>query len=516
MDHPKRPSDKTYSEVMNEWAAQRNFVKGNRSRLLHPPWDAHPAAKFFGYLGRLLVVIAIPAIIYVFLLRSFAGSKEFNRQLSTGLATTLEAQKAEVLQASWKLDGLLSVKELKATGAPGAFYEKLTATNIGTRIPIPAIFHRAWVLHRVSLENLDLRLRSGALGELPEYESPTEDQIHLPSLPTPEAPPKTGALTVPASRVMRAGYGIDPDFSILRINAVQVARLNATWGSGPATTGGLTEMQTDLVRTAAGWVISGNGGTFRQGWLGGLKLEKLAAEVLSGEAVIKEAAFTPGGGGSAVLNGQVKLGEFPEVDAGLKLEKVPVQNFVSVAAASLFTAEASGTVKLSGTLNRSTGIRMDGSLTLLSGRIHGLPVLKALHQLTGEDQFRLLSITSGKVDFASQGSEEHGGQIVEIKAFEADCGPLARLKGSYRQEQIREGGDLSGATAVERLKVAGEIRFGIPARVAAKLKPSTVGRFFKADAEGWFWLTLPVGAPFSSSWTRDVAAEMLKADATPP
>ena len=55
MEPPKRPAGKSYSEVMNEWAAQREFMGGNRSRLLHPPYDAHPVRKVLGYLGRLLV-----------------------------------------------------------------------------------------------------------------------------------------------------------------------------------------------------------------------------------------------------------------------------------------------------------------------------------------------------------------------------------------------------------------------------------------------------------------------------
>ena len=84
MDHPKRPAGKSYSEVMNEWAAQREFMGGNRSRLLHPPYDAHPVRKVLGYLGRLLVVIVIPLAVYLVLLGSYGKSKEFNKTMSDG------------------------------------------------------------------------------------------------------------------------------------------------------------------------------------------------------------------------------------------------------------------------------------------------------------------------------------------------------------------------------------------------------------------------------------------------
>ena len=94
MDQPKRPSEKSYSDVMNEWAAQRNFVNVDRSRLFHPPHDAGPGAKLFGYLIRIALVTVLPAGIYLVLLGLHVQSKEFNTMISTGIARTLYSSEA--------------------------------------------------------------------------------------------------------------------------------------------------------------------------------------------------------------------------------------------------------------------------------------------------------------------------------------------------------------------------------------------------------------------------------------
>ena len=519
MDQPKRPAGKSYSEVMNEWAAQREFMGGNRSRLLHPPYDAHPVRKVLGYLGRLLVVIVIPLAVYLVLLGSYGKSKEFNKTMSDGIATVLAAEEVTTQGTAWQFDGMLVLKTMKATGSTGTFFERMEARGIGTRVPVPMVFRREWILPRVSVEDLSIALRSGGMGQVPLYELDVdpEDEVRLPSLPpAAEPPPKTGALGLPPAQVLRAGYGISPDFKTLRINAVQTAHLNATWGFSPATVGGVLGMQTDLVRTATGWVISGNGGTFRQGWLDGMKVEKLAVTTGPGKAVIDEVLFSRAGGGKGRITGSMTLGELPVLDAELKVETVPLQDWVPVSVGSIFTAVANGTVKLSGSVNRSAGIRMDGTLDLLSGRLNALPVFNALSQITKEDQFRRLSLRSGKLTFTTSGSEEHGGLIVEIKQFEADCGPLARLKGTYRQEQIRQIGKLDGTLPGERIKVEGHLQIGVPAMVAAKIKPAVAARFFKSGEDGWSWLEVSFAGPVNGNLSRELAAELLKAAADPP
>jgi hypothetical protein len=222
------------------------------------------------------------------------------------------------------------------------------------------------------------------------------------------------------------------------------------------------------------------------------------------------------GGGKASITGSMTLGELPVLDAELKLEEVRLQDLVAVSAGSMFTATASGTVKLSGSVNRSSGIRMDGTLDLQSGRLNTLPVFDALSQITKEDQFRRLSLQSGTLTFSTSGSEEHGGLIVEIKALEWACGPMVRLKGNYRQEQIREIGDLDGKLPGERMKIEGLLQIGVPAMVLAKIKPAVAARYFKPGLDGWSWLDVVIDGPVTGNLSRELAAELLKAVADAP
>lgn len=516
---PKRHAGKTYSEVMNEWAAQRQIVHGDRSRLLHPPYDAHPVAKLFGYLFRLLVVLLVPAIIYLLLLRQYATSEGFNESMGSGLAATLNAKKAESRKASWTYDGMLTLGSVEAKGAPGAFYDKLEAQNVSTRVPLAMLWRKDWVLPRVSIESLSLALRSGGLGTAPQYHSPNngEEEIRLPTLPPPSGEmPKTGALPSRQPKVMRAGFGIEPDFANIRINGLQTARLNAVWGSAPATRGTVTGMQTDISRTAAGWEISGNGGTFQQSWLDGMHIEKLAVTLNQHDAHLGEVRFTPATGGKAGLTGRLTLGEVPELTAQLELEGIKLQNLIAAEPGNLFSVEAGGTVKLSGSPNRVTGIRMEGQLTLGSGRLAGLPLLKALSQISGEDQLRQVSIHDGHVDFTSEGSAEHGGLIVEIPRMELNLGPVARLKGQYRQELIRATEDSEGRKTAERLKVSGLLQLGLAPHLAPKFKAVILERYFKASSDGWIWLDLPVDRLPNGQFTRDLAGEMVQAWNTAP
>jgi len=504
MDPLKRPSGKTYSESMNEWAAQRSFVGESRSRLLHPPWDAHPLAKLVGYLIRLLILLIVPAVIYLFLLSNYTGSKEFNAMISQGAATALQATQAKTVKASWSMGGLLTVQSLEATGGPDAFFEKLEARNLATRIPLAGVFLREWTLPRVSMQELRLVLRSGGLGHAGTGKDPGG--------PRGDAAPKTGAAASPVPSLMRAGYGINPDFKELRINGLQTARLKAAWGRSAVTAGGLSGMQLEMNRTAAGWAVTGNGGEFSQGWLTGLKVQKLAGGLSGNKLVVDEALFTCGGSGKARLSGHMSLGEVPEVEATLNLETVALQELVPGEVAALLTGEVSGDLKLTGSVNRQGGIKTQGHLELASGRLAGLPVLKMLQQLTGEGLFRLLTLRTCSAELSTGGSPEHGGLVVEVKDFEADCGPLARLKGNFRMEREQSPGDLLTDQPKERVIITGQLRIGISATVAGKLKPAVATRFLSPGEDGFGWLDCPVNAPLSAAFTKELADQMLKED----
>jgi len=508
MDPIKQPSEKSYSDSMNEWAAQRDFIQGNRSRLLHPPYDAHPLAKLVGYLIRLLIVLAVPALIYLSLVMKFTGSKDFNDLFSQGMGTLLRAKSLTATKTAWSMDGMMTCSTLKATGGPDAFFESMEAKGLATRLPFQNLFKREWIWQRVSLQELKLALRSGGLGSQPASPSGPADTDAIPGLPPPLR--KTGALSAPPPQLMYAGYGIAPDFKLLKINGLQVAKLSATWGTSPTTSGSLTDIPLDMNRTTAGWVITAGSGIFELGWLGRMPLEKLAATMGDGRLTVNEAVLKRANGGTGSLTGSLTLGEVPEADATLTWNSARLEDLLPAGTAVFLSGEADLTLKITGSPNRISGIKTEGQLTLKSGRLSGMPLLKILQQLTGEDQYRLLPLRSGKASFKTGGSSEHGGLVVDVSDFEADCGPMARLKGSFRQERIKTPGDLSGAKPVERVVVSGSLQIGVPENICAKLKPAVAARFFTSDGHGWMWVTCPADAPVDNSFSSRLVDEMLK------
>jgi len=508
MDPNKLPSDKSYSDSMNEWAAQRDFIKSNRSLLLHPPYESHPLAKLLGYLIRLLVVLAVPALIYLSLLLKYTNSKEFNDLVAGGVGTLLQAKTLTATKTDWSIDGMMICSTLNAKGGPDAFFESLEAKELATRLPFQNLFKREWIWQRVSMQELNLALRSGGLGSQPVSPSGPVNDDAIPGLAPPL--PKTGALSAPPPPLMHAGYGIAPDFNLLKINALQVGKLRATWGTSSTTSGSLTDVPLDMNRTTAGWVITAGGGIFELGWLGRMPLGKLAATMGAGRLMVNESVLKRPNGGSGSLTGSLTLGEIPEVDATLNWQSARLEDLLPAEFAAFLSGEADFTLKLTGSPNRISGIKTEGQLTLKSGRLSGLPLLKVLQQLTGEDQYRLLPLRSGKASFKTGGSPDHGGMVVDVSDFEADCGPMARLKGSFRQERIKTSGDLSGAKPVERVVVSGSLQIGVPDDIYAKLKPAIATRFFTTDGHGWRWVTCPIDAPVDKSFSSRMVDEMLK------
>ncbi|MES2708933.1 MAG: hypothetical protein V4726_20225 [Verrucomicrobiota bacterium] len=523
MDQKTPPSGKSYSEVMNEWAAQQAFVKSSRSRLLHPPYDAHPVAKIIGYLGRLVALLAVPAGIYIYLVMKWAGSPEFNTMVARGLATTLNAGNVKPTGATWQISGQLAMPALEAAGAPGAFYEKFQAETVTTRVPVPMFIRREWVLPRVSISSLDLFLRSGGAGTVPIYEMKEEDLNMEPFMRDQTSPPaarpskKTGALRAkpqPGGR-LTAGYGIDPDFSSLRIDAVQIAELTLNWGGSAAAAGSLKKTQAEFSRTVEGWTLNATGGRFEQGWLNQWQIQKTEVKLSASKAVIGETVLKRAGEGTGKFSGEIILGDVPEVQGHLRVDALPLQDLVIPVFANLFNAEVSGDLTLTGSTNRSTGIQTEGIFQIASGRFSPLDILNALQRITGETQFGSLPMKGGKFTLKTGGSESSSGVVVEVPSFEI-VSHSARLRGHLRYERTRPlGTQLDTPATAEKEILSGLVQLGIPRDLAAKFKPEVAKKYLVAGEDGWSWIDIRLDGPPHGDPTSAIASDMVLMSAGP-
>lgn len=570
---PQRP--RTYNDVMNEWAAQREFLGQSRSRILHPPYDAPLPLKIFGYAWRLAVVVLAPLFVFGALLRNYAKSQDFNDDLQPAVLKHLGAAEGEVTGLAWQLDGRLNARTIEARGGPDSFYHELKAKIVTSHLPMPEVFRKSWLIQAVNVDQLSVFLRTGATGEAPVFESEEREELKmnpflsapgaeeeslspegLPALKpeTEEAPSlerlKSRSLEAPASLLedppasrptlddgesksletpsllddpppaaeeedglsaapapgeekqllMTAGYGVNPDPDAIRVMLYRGSHVDLRWGGSSVTTGSLLGAVAELARDNAGWALDASGGRFHLGWLRDLELGSLKALISADRLELRESRLRlPGEPGEIALAGAVAFGALPEADGSLMLKEFPLHRFVTGALADFLQARVTGELKLSGSLNRGTGLEAEGTVTLESGRVAGLPLLRALQTLTGEDQLLQLPVKGGEVRFSTRGSENTGALVVEVSSLEVDCGTLARVEAEGKYEQLPR--PPSGTAAGRRagrspsdFVLEGEVRFGLAPYSVKKVPPAILSRYFRQiEGKGdWYWISVPL------------------------
>ena len=495
--------DKTYSEVMNEWAAQRSFVMSTRSRILHPPYDAPLAVRAFGYLWRAAVVVLVPLAAFLYLVKDYVTSKPFKAGMEKGVISFFDAPRGKLDGVSWRMEnGKLGFRQLMVEDSP--WFDRLDAKDMITEVPLTRVFRKQWTFERLSVGELTVSLKSGVAGAVPVYEFNDEDLD-----PARLRNSRPAGQEEPKPKLLRGGFGIDPDFKSLQLRLVQAGRLNLSWGGGGSTKGSLTGSSAELTKASRGWDFSAAGGEFSQSWMTGLKLVSWKAKLTGGGAEANEARFTQTGGGEVKLRGSVTFGQNPTLTGDADLTAVRLQEFLPESLSSYVQATASGAVKISGDLNGTTGVGLAGALGVENGRVTGLPVLGALQLVTGEDTYGVLNVRSGKADFTSDGGELTSGLKVNVSELTLNCEPVARLRftGAYQRGTFLDLTTAAGSAT--KVTLTGTLKLGIQASAVGKMKPAVAQKFFSESRDGWHWLTIPVDGvndPVSGA----VAAEMIR------
>jgi hypothetical protein len=376
------------------------------------------------------------------------------------------------------------MESLKIRGASGNCFHDLKAENLSTWVSMPQVFKDEWHLKTVDAVNAVISLRPGI----------SKKTVASGEMDTP---------------LLTAGWGIKPDFSKLTIDRYKSDNLTLTWGGTPSTSGDLIGSAAALTRTTAGWQLIVIGGIFHQGWFDQIRLAGAKVQIDSDRAVIERGEFTVPGGGRGILTGSVTLGEVPEVDATINLENAPFHPFLPEFFRPYVKAVCKGTVKLSGSTNRSTGILMDSNFTVQSGTISSVPVFRALELASGEIHVSQPEITGGHIHFTSQGTQETGGFLLEANDVALDCGTTLKIAMTIRHERkqtlaanAREAVDASKAADAAKaagvktgdnvsLTTTGTLRIGLPPETIAKLKASIRQEFFTREDQGLHWMEVP-------------------------
>ncbi|HEX2746901.1 MAG TPA: hypothetical protein VHM91_02795 [Verrucomicrobiales bacterium] len=482
----KNPKGKSYNEVMNEWAAQRSFLQRAGSGLLRPGFGVTGYARVWGWVWRFFLLVTIPLGVYAIILKLYGMSGEFTGQLSSQIKSRYGADHATFARTRWNVNGSFYSDGLKLRGAAGSFFHEMNFESLSTSIPLSEVFKADWHLKSVDTVKGTVSLRSGGAGKVAVREGVTQ--------------------------LLTAGWGIKPDFSKLVVDRYKADKLTLTWGGTPATSGGFADSATTLTRNEAGWELLALGGTFYQGWFDDVRLLGAKVQIGSGRAVIEKAEFLIPGGGAGSLTGSITLGEDPELDAVARLENTPFQQFLPEFFRPYVTAVCNGTIKLSGSTNRTTGILMDTNLTIQSGTVSGVPLFRALELATGETHVAQPAISGGRVHFTSQGTQENGGLLVEANDVQIDCGTTLKIALTIRHErkQVQASNAREAAHVGDSLSLTttGTLRIGLPPETLAKLKPSIRQEFFTREDQGMHWMEAPYRME-DGEFTKDTADRII-------
>jgi hypothetical protein len=480
------PKDKSYNQVMNEWAAQQDFLKRSRSSIFLPGGGAHGMDAVRGWLLRILGFLVLPLAAYTLLLRSHLGGESFNKEMEEQVGAWLASPQVETSGASIDLSGELRIKEVAGPGGPSAPFSEIKAEKLTASLGPAGFFRQKWKFPSLSAFSLTAQLRSGGASK-------------------PAGPPKSASVGDGAA-LMTAGFGVSPDYRYLSFDRFSTGSLNLNWGTNPATAGHLTGAVAFAQRTAQGWDITARSGMFGLGWLDGLKIANASLQMADGRAILQKAELTPPSGGSGTLEGSISFGEIPDIAATATLTEIRIDDFLPKPFADFGEAVCTGTVTFKGSTNRSEGIMTTAELTPLSGALHALPIFRALELATGGLPLLQPRITGGQIRFRSGGTGENNGYFLDTKGTELICGPALKVIINARHERALAPANLDDPTADRPVLTvnSGSVLIGLSTSTAASLTPKVRETFFAREADGMVWTEIPISGN-GSDLTRKAA-----------
>lgn len=496
---------------MNQWATspdgQRSFAYRSRVSLWQPDPFAHPFTQFLGYVWRLAVLAVVAALVYFAFLRVHLGGRVFLRQWENGLAQYLQASEVKVSNLKWQ-GQTANTTLLTAKGEPGAVFSSLEAGSVRFTVPLRMMWDPQWTLRRVGMGHLNVNFRAGGLSSassivpsltnpLPESEPSLEinASLDLESQPTPslldDSPSADSEQDI---KLMKDGFGVTPRLNELKIQGVDAARFEATWGLSASTRGSLQGKGFSATQEKDGsWTLEIESGVLEQNWLKNLEFTGLKARLVDGRLVFDNTSFTYNDS-KALLSGHVVLGSTPELDLTLLVEEFPLSRLLSEPYTNLISLTVSGSIKITGSTNRSSGIITQGELNVISGSIGNLAMQRALVNVASRVRLREFDLTGGTISFETRAGR------VNVTAFDL---------------QSRDDIVLNGHFSCEEGVVEGNCQIGIVPELLIKVHALVQDRLFP-QKDAWRWLTVPLSGEVAKL-TEDTEARLLKeAAAAPP
>ncbi|MBP7951364.1 MAG: hypothetical protein KA004_17105 [Verrucomicrobiales bacterium] len=519
----KSTRGKSFAQAMNEWSAQKSFVKRLRSRVLFPSYDAPWYAKCWGYLWRLAMTGLFLSLLFYVFLKLHHKHPSFRGHLAEEAARLLHGTDATCGLFKWPLfTSEMSINSLGMNGTRESFFTRLDAHGIQAEVGWQAI-QDDWRLETVKVGEAVIQLKSGGEGaaEAAPAATPVRDRVAAP----PEI--KTGAVR-PSPNVLAAGFSLRPDFSRLSVERIEFADLTMRWGYSTTTAGALENCVATMERDATGYNLVATSGTFSQNWLRGLTIKELDAHVGTGTIEIRKASFESPNGGLLALAGSISLGEMPEANLVVKLKDVDLKRLTPAPFDKYFNLLASADGTITGSINRQSGIRTKLHVNMTGtgvkgiiagslkngdndqpprGLLNNVPVLRALYVAATENKLIQVSVNEGQFDL-----ESGGGELV-LNNLDIRSGDLLRLRGAmaFQQSITRPPADKPGEEAPPpRLiaKAKGDLLIGLSPATVGEMPPSIQKQYFPQESEGFRWMRTTFQDEDGESLTSGIAEEI--------
>jgi hypothetical protein len=500
----------SYNELRNEWVETRNVMLRMQGGILHPPAYLSPVARLLGYLWRIMVVVLVVGLAYVFLLKHHLGSTEFSEMMAEKTVTLMGAEKGELEEFRWK--GKTGVSKSGTMSGGKGFFEELSAESIRVKVTLGTLLDSAWDLGDIFIGDLDITLKSGGAGGSDVASTGDES----------------------ATKLLFGGWGVNPDFSQLTFNKIDVASANFKWGLSEFTRGSLTDAAIEFKKADGIWQVLVSSGKLSQNYLKDLDVSSLKASFLKAgvhvdvekdEVVFSEGTFTLGESGTGTIGGSVTTGEFPEFNIDVTLSNFELADLLSEDVNKILSGRADGEIHIMGSTNRRAGLRTTGNLkfdadTEKTFKFLSVQLLSDLGAALSDIYIQQAKVTSGTIEFSTsegmftasnidlrlgQFSQISGGFTYGIpKGEDGDVRIPKPLPVDLNKPELRQ------IVEGPEPELSGEIQFGIESERVDKLPQSVIAQFFPTERDGKLWMTIPLSGSVNRV-TADQARDLMKA-----
>jgi hypothetical protein len=415
--------------------------------------------------GRILgfgaVTVVVLLVVGLFGIRwwvvSYLQSEKFRRFLNEKTSAAMQAQ-GEYLPLHWS-GGTAFSDGFHAQGLPGSPVGELRADLLRADLDLYSLLQRKCRIDGLSIERLQVRFVS------------------------PAAVPAGGASGRTASS---AGLSVKVELSPIRVQEA-----NLSWPMSGGTTGLLRRAGLVLSWNDGGWDTSVTGGELMMMNWPLLFVDQAQLRSRRDALYVTDGRLRLVNGGNLVVNGEVHFDGAREFNVTGRFADVPVANWLPEAGRGQLVGQARGDGRVQGGLNQGDALRVEGTITLVNGRLQALPVLDKLAVFTQTEQFRRIELQKGKAEFVWKAGR------LEVKNLLMESTGLLRVE---------------GGCVVENEKIDGVFDVGVAASTLRWL-PGARGKVFTVDRDGYLWTKVKIDGPLKNI-KEDLSERLLIAAGT--